>query len=97
MTKTTERHAPPTGLLWGLAHVAAYVGCADATPLTRMAGFPPPMTLPGVRGPRWCPDQVIAYFASLAGGAVVVEDASAGRPALRPIAADEMRNRVRSA
>lgn len=97
MNRTNGRHAPPTGLLWGLADVATYVGCADATALTKMVGFPPALKLPGVRGARWLPADVTAFFASLTSSTVRIEQDTEDRPALRPIAAAEMRDRVRGA
>jgi hypothetical protein len=97
MNRTNGRQAPSIGLLWGLPDVAAYVGCADATALTKMAGFPPALKLPGVRGSRWFPTDVTAFFESLTSSAVSSKQDDENRPTLRPIIAAEMRDRVRGA
>jgi hypothetical protein len=62
MSDTTCCHCTPR--LWGLSDLAAYIGCSDAGAVTRLSGFPPAWTLPGVRGPRWHPANVTAFFAS---------------------------------
>ena len=66
MDDNTTRHDASPTRLWGLDDLATYIGCSDARPTTRLAGFPPELTLPGVRGPRWHGPAVIEFFASLA-------------------------------
>lgn len=68
MTDTTAHHDPVPTRLWGLDDLAAYIGCSDARPTTRLPGFPPELLLPGVRGPRWHGPSVTEFFASLSVG-----------------------------
>jgi hypothetical protein len=51
--------------LWSMNDLAAYLGCSDPTAATKAPGFPTPLRLHGVRGPRWHGPSIDEYFRRL--------------------------------